>query len=170
VLTTGDLESTSARHHRVLVKKEANKLVEMEEKAQVDLQNKTAIKNEYINNVQKVLQDKLKEKGFDGIPLNPKLANELHDFLLVDKYKTPSGETLTDFDRTILDLKRPENHSMKVKVGMLLKMLESDPTLSSIQKTGVTKKTNKLFTEVARQVSKPGSKVNTKGAAPRWFK
>ena len=43
------------------------------------------------------------------------MANELHDFLLVDKYKTPSGETLTDFDRTILDLKRPENHSKKVK-------------------------------------------------------
>jgi len=167
----GDLETVAQRHHRVLVKKESNKLKEMEEKAQVDLQNKTAIKNEYTTNVQKVLQDKLKEKGFDGIPLNPKMANELHDFLLVDKYKTPSGETLTDFDRTILDLKRPENHATKVKVGLLLKLLEKDPTLSTIQKTGVTKKTNSLFKEVARQVSKPGNIANKKEAAtPRWFK
>ena len=63
--------------------------------------------------------DKVKEKEFDGIPINSNLANELQDFLLVDKWKTPSGETLTDFDRSILDLKRPENHELKVKVGLL---------------------------------------------------
>jgi len=166
----GDLEITAQRYHKVLVKKEAQNLKDMDAKASVDLQNKTAIKNEYITNVRTILQDKVKEKGFDGIPLNPKMANELHDFLLVDKYKTSSGETLTDFDRTILDLKKPENHATKVKVGLLLKMLEKDPTLSTIQKTGVTKKTNKLFSEVARQVSKPTviKKVPT-GPAPSWF-
>ena len=52
-------------------------------------------------------------------------------------------------------MKRPENHAMKVKVGLLLKILEKDPTLSTIQKTGVTKQTNQLFSEVARQVTKP---------------
>ena len=166
----GDLETVSKRFHKVLSKKESNRLVEMEENARISLEQKTAIKTKYTTNVRNVLNEKLKEKGFDGIPLNPKLANELHDFLLVDKYKTPSGETLTDFDRTILDLKRPENHATKVKVGLLLKMLETDPTLSTIQKTGITKKTNKLFNEVAKQVTKPGNIVNKKGAAPRWFK
>ena len=167
----GDLETVAERHHRVLVKKETEKLKTMEAEAQQALQNKTAIKNVYINNVQETLTEKLKEKGFDGIPLNPKLANELHDFLLVDKYKTPSGETLTDFDRTILDLKRPENHATKVKIGLLLKILEKDPTLSTIQKTGITKKANKMFTEVARQVTKPGNiNKSTNGAAKSWFK
>lgn len=104
--------------------------------------------------MQTILSDKVKEKEFDGIPINSNLANELQDFLLVDKWKTPSGETLTDFDRSILDLKRPENHELKVKVGLLLKMLEKDPTLSSIQRAGVTKKSNQLFGEVARQVTK----------------
>ena len=99
-------------------------------------------------------QEKLKTKEFDGIPLSPKTASELQDFLLVDKYKTVSGETLTDFDKAILELKRPENHEQKVKVALLLKILEKDPTLSTIQKTGVTKKSNQLFTEVARQVQK----------------
>ena len=165
----GDLEATAQRHHKVLVKKEAQTLKDMEIKASADLQNKTAIKNEYINNVQTILQEKVKEKGFDGIPLNPKLANELHDFLLVDKYKTSSGETLTDFDRTILDLKRPENHATKVKVGLLLKLLEKDPTLSTIQKAGVTKKTNKLFSEVARQVSKPTITNKKNEPMKSWF-
>lgn len=150
----GDLESVATKHHKVLVKKEAQKLAQMEQKAEQELQQKQAIKNQYIQNVQGVLQDKLKSKEFDGIPINPKLANELQDFLLVDKYKTASGETLTDFDKTILELKRPENHATKVKVALLLKILEKDPTLSTIQRTGVSKKSNELFGEVARQVTK----------------
>jgi hypothetical protein len=167
----GDLESVATKHHKVLVKKEAAKLQQMEQKAQYELQQKQAVKQQYFSNVQTVLQDKLKAKEFDGIPINPKLANELQDFLLVDKYKTNSGETLTDFDRTILELKRPENHAMKVKVGLLLKILEKDPTLSTIQKSGVSKKSNELFSEVARQVSKGGKSSGSGGAqkANSWF-
>ena len=150
----GDLENVATKYHKVLVKKEAQKLQKIEEQAAIQLQQKQAIRNQYINNVQNILQEKLKTKEFDGIPLSPKTASELQDFLLVDKYKTVSGETLTDFDKAILELKRPENHEQKVKVALLLKILEKDPTLSTIQKTGVTKKSNQLFTEVARQVQK----------------
>jgi hypothetical protein len=154
----GDLETVATKHHKVLVKREAQKLHQMEEKAQQELQQKQAIKNHYVQNVQTILQDKVKSKEFDGIPINPKLAGELQDFLLVDKYKTANGETLTDFDRAILELKRPENHEMKVKVALLMKILEKDPTLSTIQKTGITKKSNELFGEVARQVEKSSVK------------
>lgn len=167
----GDLESVATKHHKVLVKKEAQKLNQMQAKAEQEQLQKQQIKQQYIKNVQDVLNDKLKTKEFDGIPLNPKLANELQDFLLVDKWKTPTGETLSDFDRTILDLKRPENHATKVKVALLLKILEKDPTLSTIQKTGVTKHSNQLFGEVARQVTK--SKTGTSGSSSKtgssWF-
>ena len=167
----GDLETVATKHHKVLVKKEAAKLAQMEQEKEVQLQRQAAIKQQYFNNVQTVLQDKLKAKEFDGIPINPKLAGELQDFLLVDKYKTSSGETLTDFDRTILELKRPENHAMKVKVALLLKILEKDPTLSTIQKTGITKKSNELFGEVARQATKSSVKSSNKPTAKpnSWF-
>ena len=166
----GDLENVATKHHKVLVKKEASKLQQMESKAEQELQQKQAIRNQYISNVQTILQDKVKAKEFDGIPINPKLASELQDFLLVDKWKTASGENLTDFDRVILDMKRPENHAMKVKVGLLLKMLEKDPTLSTIQRTGVTKKSNELFGEVARQVTKAKSTGTTGSANSKsWF-
>jgi hypothetical protein len=167
----GDLESVATKHHKVLVKKEAAKLQQMEANAQKELQQKQAIKNQYIQNVQTILNDKVKAKEFDGIPINPKLAGELQDFLLVDKWKTPTGETLTDFDRAILDLKRPENHTQKVKIGLLLKMLEKDPTLSTIQRTGVSKKTDQLFGEVARQVTKAkNSPTGSSGANSKsWF-
>ena len=166
----GDLETVATRHHKVLVKKEAAKLQQMEQENEKRLQQQAAIKQQYVQNVQSVLQEKLKAKEFDGIPLNPKLAGELQDFLLVDKYKTASGETLTDFDKTILELKRPENHATKVKLGLLLKILEKDPTLSTIQKTGITKKSNELFGEVARQVSKSSTKTGNKPKpTTSWF-
>jgi hypothetical protein len=167
----GDLESVATKHHKVLVKKEAAKLQQLEQKSEAELRQKAAIRNQYIDNVQTILQEKVKAKEFDGIPINPKLATELQDFLLVDKWKTPTGETLTDFDRAILDMKRPENHAMKVKLGLLMKMLEKDPTLSTIQRTGVTKQSNQLFGEVARQVTKQKSSgANGSGAKPNsWF-
>jgi hypothetical protein len=167
----GDLETVATKHHKVLVKKEAAKLQQVEQKAQQELQQKQAIKNQYVSNVQSILEDKLKAREFDGIPLNPKLVNELQDFLLVDRYKTNSGETITEFDKSILELKRPENHEKKVKVGLLLKILEKDPTLSTIQKTGVSKKSTQLFSEVARQASKTSVKSGGGGAqkANSWF-
>jgi hypothetical protein len=142
----------------VLVKKEAAKLQQLEQQKEMQLQQQAQYKQQYAANISNVLQDKLKAKEFDGIPLNPKLAGELQDFLITDRYKTPTGEMLTEFDRTILDLKRPENHEKKVKVGLLLKILEKDPTLSTIQKTGLTKKSNELFGEVARQAQKSSVK------------
>jgi hypothetical protein len=165
----GDLESVAAKHHKVLIKKEAAKLQQLEEKRTVELQRQAAYKQQYQQNVTAVLQEKLKAKEFDGIPLNPKLAGELQDFLLAEKWKTGSGETLTDFDRTILDLKRPENHEMKVKVALLLKILEKDPTLSTIQKSGISKKSNELFGEVARQASKSSSGKSKSSTPTSWF-
>jgi hypothetical protein len=165
----GDLETVASRHHKVLVKKEAAKLQQVEQQAEQQQRQKVAVRNQYIQNVQSVLQDKLKTKEFDGIPLNPKLASELQDFLLVEKYKTPSGETLTDFDKTILELKRPENHALKVKVGLLLKIIEQDPTLSTIQKAGVSKKSTQLFEEVARQTTKKTVAGSNPSKANSWF-
>lgn len=163
----GDLEVVSQKHHKVLIKKQTKTLEQKTIEADNTRKHTASMKQTYVNNVNDVLQDKIKEKGFDGIPLSPKIANELQDFLLADKWKTDSGETLTDFDKYILDLKRPENHETKVKVALLLKLLEKDPTLSTIKKSSMSKKSDKLFKEVSRQVSRTS---NTAGAQKRWFK
>lgn len=165
----GDLESVATRHHKVLVKKENAKLQQLEQDKQAQLQQQAAYKQQYQQNVNKVLTDKLKAKEFDGIPLNQKLAGELQDFLVTDKYKTNSGETLTDFDKTILELKRPENHEKKVKLALLMKIIEKDPTLSTIQKMGITKKSNELFGEVARQAQKSSIKSKSSAKPTSWF-
>lgn len=161
----GDLEAVAQKHHKVLIKKEAAKLQQLEQENQVRLQEQRAQKQKYAANVTAVLQEKIKAKEFDGIPLSPKIAGELQDFLLVEKWKTPSGETLTDFDRTILDLKRPENHAMKVKVALILKTLEKDPTLSTIQKAGITKKSDQLFGDLV--ITKSGKESKSDGSGKK---
>lgn len=165
----GDLEKVSQRHQKVLVKRDAKRLQEAQETAKVQLAQKQAIKEQYINNVKGILQDKIKTKDFDGIPMNTKFANELHDFLVVDKWRTASGETLTDFDRTILELKKPENHEMKVKLAALYKLLKKDPTLSTIQRSAISKKSNQIFDEVARQVTKKKGSVIDKKKSGSYF-
>lgn len=165
----GNLEEKSQKYHKVLIKKEAAKLAQIEQESERKLQQQQAVKQQFVSNVNTVLQNKLKTKDFDGIPINPKLAGELQDFLITERYKTPSGETLTEFDRAILDLKRPENHEKKVKLGLLLKILEVDPTLSTIQKAGVSKKTDTLFGEVIRQTSKGAVKSDKKEQPKSWF-
>lgn len=165
----GDLETVAQRNHKVLVKKEATKLAQLEKDSETKLQQQTAIRNQFVTNVNNVLQEKVKSKEFDGIPINAKQAAELQDFLLTNKYKTPSGETLTEFDKTILELKRPENHAKKVKVALLLNILEKDPQLSTIQKTGITKKTDELFSELARQKTKSTSNVEKTNKSSSWF-
>ena len=167
----GDLETVAKRHHKVLVKKESEQLKNLEQKKAQELQYKQEQKQQYANNVTNILEDKLKKREFDGIPLSPKVAKELQEYLIVDKWKTQSGDTITDFDKSILDLKRPENHEKKVKVALLLKMLDADPTLSSIRKKGVTEKSNKLFSGLARQTTSTKNNSSKKNnELTSWFK
>jgi len=167
----GDLSDEAQHAHKVLMKREAQKLQELEKNAEQQQLQKAQLKQQYIVNVKNTLESKLKTSEFDGIPINPKLAGEVQDFLITERYKTPSGEILTEFDKTIIDLKRPENHATKVKIALLLKLLEKDPTLSTIQKAGVTKKTDALFQEVARQSSKTSVKTDKPTPkSPSWTK
>lgn len=171
IKNVGDLEPVSGRYHKMLIKKEAQKLQQMEAQKEQDQKIKLATKQQYVKNVTTVLENKIKAKEFDGIPINPNLAKEIQDFLITDKYKTPSGELLTDFDKAILELKAPENHEKKVKIALLLKIMEKDPSLSTIKKSAITKESNKLFGEVIRQTSNKSSKKESKEQTPTtsWF-
>jgi hypothetical protein len=164
----GDLENVATKYHKVLVKKESARLEQMEEDKTAELEQKEQEREQYLTNVNTLLNNKLKEKEFDGIPINQKLALEVQDFLVTNKWKSPSGGLLTDFDKAIIDLKKPENHEKKVKIGLLLKMLEKDPTLSTLKKAGITKKTEDLFTEVTKAKTKTTDKEK-KQTSKSWF-
>lgn len=165
----GDLESSAQRYQKVLLKKETSRLAKMEADSELKIRQQAEEKRQYKTKVASVLQDKVQKKEFDGIPINPSLAAELQDYLVTDKYKTPSGETLTEFDRAILELKRPENHEKKVKLGLILKIMEKDPTLSTIQNRAISKKADSLFADLSRQVPKSSAKSDKTKASSGWL-
>lgn len=96
----------------------------------------------YLNNLNKILSDKLKDREFDGIPVTEKVAKDTINYMFVKKWKLPSGELLTDFDKDILELKKPENHERKVKLALLLR---SNLDLTKVKEKAVSKTSNKLF-------------------------
>jgi len=161
----GDLEKVSKNFQKVLIKKEAQKIEQSERESKLRIQEQQNQKQQYVKNVNNVLSEKLKTKEFDGIPVSSELAKEVQQFLLVDKYRTSTGENITEFDKVIMELKRPENHSKKVKIALLLKMLDKDPSLKTLATTKVSKESNVLFEQLtSKSKGAKTTKVSTSSA------
>ncbi len=158
----GDLEDDAKDFHKVLVQKykdeKEQKLFEQEQ----ENNRKAQQKNLYVQSMGQILRGKLAEKEFDGLPLDANTANETFKFLTEDRYRTPDGQTLTEFDKYILDLKKPDNFEKRVKLAMLAQMLETDPTLSKIQKRAITKETKKVFGKVVKHLDKQKTPLDRK--------
>jgi len=138
----GDLEDEAKSYQEILLNKEKEQLAETERKKQEEL---LEAKNKEINtkkSLQRVLGEKLKTQEFDGIPLNDKEAQAALEYMTDKKYKLPSGELLSEYDKDLLELSRPENHELKVKLALLLrKKLD----LKDVKKTTISKESGKLF-------------------------
>ena len=139
----GDLEDEAKSQHEILVNKEKEQ-AEAIEKAKADeiLKNKekdAAAKKSY----QRILAEKMKTQDFDGLPITQADVDATIEYMSDKKYKLASGELLSEYDKDILELNRPENHELKVKMGLLLrKKLD----LTSVKKTTISKKSDELFT------------------------
>lgn len=163
----GDLEEESARVHKVLLKKETQNLENLRLSKEREAQSKLADDTQYKTVLTQLIQQKLKDKEYDGIPLSPKIANETFDFLYTKKYKLPNGELLTEFDKEIIELK--SNPDLKLKLGLIINLLKTDPTLATVVKKGVSKQAASLFNDLA---SKKKETVKAKIATQEpksWF-
>ena len=160
-----DLESTAQRHHKALIKTEEAQLAKMQEESKSRFERKKQMEAQYSNNIRTILNDKIKTSEFDGIPVNRESANKAVDFLETKKWKLPTGELITDFDRAIMDLQNPQNHEAKVKLALLLlkgyepgKPLSLD--LGSVAKKAVSKESSEVFNFVKNK--KPRSSFSSK--------
>lgn len=149
----GDLEEDATGYHQVLVQKEQSQLEEVRKKKAQEQFQRQQYEQQYQASINKILSDKLTKKDFDGIPVDQNFANQIGDYITINKYKAANGDLLTDFDLEILNLKKPENYEKKVKVAMLIKLLESDPTLSKITRKATSKEKEGIFSTLTRQKS-----------------
>lgn len=146
-----DLEDEAKRVHPKLVLQEQKRLDELSEAAKKKQVAIAQADENYKQHIATLLQEKLKTKDLDGIPLDIKKAEKVFDFLYTKKWKTPSGELLTDWDKFVLDTKNPENISKRVKMALLAL---NDFDFSSIKKTAITGKSSELFSKLAMKDAK----------------
>jgi hypothetical protein len=165
-----DLLDEATEAQKILVTKEQQQIDDAAAKKQEELTRRQQIRTEYVNNVGKILNDKLKTKDFDGIPVDRKFAENIYGYLTQERFQTSDGELLTTFDKDVLDLKRPENHETKVKIAMLLQLLKEDPQLTKLAKKAISKESNTLFQGLKKTAMKTGKKETEKETEPKsWF-
>lgn len=166
VIDSMDLEEEAKTFHEKLVEKEKSTKQELEQKEEQKRQLQIQADLQYHENLKKILTDKVKEKEFDGIPVTPKTAQEAYDFMYKKTWRTPSGEELTNFDKFILDLKKPENHELRVKIG-LLAMGNFD--LSKVKATQDSKEKKKIFEGLDKSQLKKKIQVQSQNNQPKSF-
>lgn len=138
----GDTESEAQEAYNTIL---SNELAEQEalvlQNAQIQ-QAKIQEQQMYTNSIINVVSQKLKTKDFDGIPLTEKVANSTIDYLTTQKWQLPSGELLSDFDKWVMELKRPENYETRVKVALLA---QNGFDFSKIKTKAISEKADELF-------------------------
>lgn len=144
-----DLEEEARDIHTALVQKEKQALAAAEQARKIELDRKLAIQQEHHVGVQQILKERLKSREFDGIPLDEKQVRQLQSYMLEKRWQL-AEEQITDFDKDLLDLARPENRELQVKIALLMQMLKIDPTLSRLQKKAITKESDSLFSFLQR--------------------
>ena len=163
----GTLEDKAKKYHKVVVKKQEEKLKDIQEKERQKVEEDIRKDNIYKESINKILVKKLQEKEFDGIPVTDEFARETFDYLYTKKWKTPNGKLITDFDKEILELDSPDNYERKVKIGLLLNILKKDPELKTLGKRAISKTSNSIFSELAEKKVKKNTVP--KQTPSSWF-
>lgn len=146
----GELETEATDMQPLLVDKEAQTLESKKEAKRLQLLAEQQEEQDFENSVHRILSDKLKAKEFDGLPMDQKLAQQVAAYMTEKKWKLGDGRKISDFDKELLDLGRPEHREFKTKVATLLQLVKQDPTLSRLKKNAVAKETNVLFRSLQR--------------------
>lgn len=148
---TAALEDEAKIVHPILVDDAKDKLKAKSEAEALKQKNLIAEDTQYKESISKILNEKMKDKNIDGIPLTEKDAKKAFDFLYSKKWKAASGELLTDFDVFILNTKKPENHDIRIKIALLA---ENKFNLSKVAKVAVSKESKELFQDLTIKKTK----------------
>lgn len=157
------LEQEAKDVHERIIEQDEKKLADLEESNKRKLAAQLQQDQEYKTNISKIIQDKLKTKEFDGLPIDDKRAQEAFNFLYTKKYKTPDGQELTEFDKFIFESRKPDNLGIRLKIALLA--LENFD-FSKIKKKAVSEESNTLFKDFTLQKTKTAKKSPTNN----WLK
>lgn len=140
-----ELQNQAEQFHPLVVDQDKASLLKLEEDRKLSLQNEQRADAQYKASVSRILMDKLKEKEFDGIAVNDKVAQKAFEFIYSKPWRAPDGTLLTDLDVWFKNLDKPENHALKVKLGLLA---INNLDLSKVKQKALTQEVNTLFSNL----------------------
>lgn len=156
-----DLKEEAVTYQEFLAAEEEKAL--QQEAARVKYEYELKLQEEafYRESIEKKLQEKVKMKEFDGIPLSDKVAHQVAESMLVKKWENSAGQQFSDFERFLMDLKKPENFDKAIKIALLA---QNNFDFSKIKTKAVSEVTNQLFKSVhnKEKVAKRANPTNDK--------
>jgi len=146
-----ELQSEAEDFHPQLLEQDKQKAADIALAAEEQNKSKQAIEQIYKDSLYKLIQEKGKGKDFDGLPISPKITQEAFDFLITKKWKLADGSLLTDFDKFVLETKKPENVEKRLKIALLEK---AGWDFSKVQAKAISTKSGELFNSLAHKDAK----------------
>jgi len=146
----GDLKEDSESFVSKLIEGDKQVLADQEKAAQDIQKRKQAEDQHYRVAVNKLLVENINNKEFKGLPFDGDKAKKVFDFLYNKKYKV-GGDELTEFDRFVIESKKPENLEKRVIIA-LLQLNNFD--FSKIVKTAMSKEASDLFASIKKEKDK----------------
>lgn len=157
-----ELQAEAEEALPIIIAQDKKALKDQEDAKMAGIQAEESRDKQYKSSIAKILTEKITEKEFDGIPVNQQSAQKTFDFLYNKKWVGADGKKFTDFDKFVLELNKPENHALKVKVGLLA---QQNFDLSKVQKKAISKESSELFKEFTTKKTK---QANTAAKAAPW--
>jgi hypothetical protein len=143
-----DMDEEAEIAHKWLVANEERQMQGLVRDQEARDKAKQQYQQHYHASLSQILNNAIKERNINGFPVTEKAAREIFDYVYTPKYRLGNQDDLTDFDKAILELRKPENYRLKVLIGLVLK---SDGDLSKVKTQAISEETNKFFNKFVQK-------------------
>src|SRR5690606_16101188 len=119
LIEDGELDSEAVTALGKFRETHEQRLAELERQRVEAEQQKLQNKQMFINQVNDVISKKIQEKEIDGFKFDKSVADRVMATLTQDSWRLPNGELITDFQKFMMELSRPENIDIAIKIALL---------------------------------------------------
>ncbi len=143
----GDLDKEAVQAQNLFLEREQRQIEKKKTEAEQKAKFERAEQTQYESSISNKLVEVLKTKDLAGLPFTDKIAENTRSYMTNKNWKL-NGKELSDFDKDLLELRKPENIEKALKIAYLL---QNDFDFSKIKNKAISEKTDKLFTKLTKK-------------------
>lgn len=134
------LEAMATKYKTKVVEKQKQERVALTKLQEQKNKEYKEAKDKRISDLTTAVNDAIKAKQINGIPLSVEDNKTLLNYITAEAYRLPNGTPITTFDKDYLELKKDP-----VKFAALAKLVKDGLNVTPIKKTGAEELTNTAF-------------------------